>query len=29
MRQLLENQGKASETYRFVAVAADSLVEMG
>jgi hypothetical protein len=29
MRQLLEDQGKASETRRFVAVVADSSVEMG
>ncbi len=29
MRHLLENQGRASETRRFVAAIADSSVEMG
>jgi hypothetical protein len=29
MRQLLEDQGRTSETHRFVAAIADSLVEMG
>jgi hypothetical protein len=29
MRQLLEDQGQTSETRRFVAAVADSVVEMG
>jgi hypothetical protein len=29
MRQLLEDQGRTSETHRFVAAIADSSVEMG